>query len=142
MMNLTPVIAIADGVVRYVEHTVSWGGIVIIEHMNDKGEKFCSLYGHLDPLICVKPGQAVKAGRKIASLGRSYKWENGGYAAHLHFGIHLSEFSNDWICGYISKNRFKMRNHKWTDPQKFIKENLPVNFKWKIRLNEKQLKKL
>ncbi|MCU0782269.1 MAG: M23 family metallopeptidase, partial [Akkermansiaceae bacterium] len=60
------VVAIADGIVRQVDLGLrSWGGLVVIEHRDRRGEPFCSLYGHLGPLVCVQPGDAIKAGRKI-----------------------------------------------------------------------------
>ena len=122
--QLTPVVSVADGIVRHVSHIISWGGIVIIEHKKKNGDLFCSLYAHLGPLIIVKPGDTVKVGDKIATLGRSNSWENGGYKAHLHFGIYNSEFNNRWICGYISKKLYASRDHKWLNPQVFIKKHL------------------
>ncbi len=84
-----PVIAIGEGVVRYARPIVrSWGGIVIIEHRTARGRRFCSLYAHLGPLLAVADGQFVERGQFIGVLGRGFTAFNGGYAAHLHFGIH------------------------------------------------------
>ncbi|MCH2207263.1 MAG: peptidoglycan DD-metalloendopeptidase family protein [Lentisphaerales bacterium] len=126
--SYTPIYAIADGVVRYVDHLESWGGLVIIEHKFKTGEYFCSLYGHLGALMIPKPGDLIKAGDKIGSLGRNYRWENGGYSAHLHFGIHKSRFTNYWIKGYLSKEDFDSKSHKWVSPQKFIQKHLSPHF--------------
>lgn len=85
------VVAIGPGIVRRAETGVqSWGGIVIVEHADGKGGRFCSLYGHLGPLICVKPGQVVAQGEKLGAVGISLTHTNGGYMAHIHFGIHRS----------------------------------------------------
>jgi len=85
------VVAIGPGIVRRAETGVrSWGGIVIVEHVDPKGGRFCSLYGHLGPLICVKPGQVVAQGEKLGAVGISLTHTNGGYMAHIHFGIHRS----------------------------------------------------
>jgi murein DD-endopeptidase MepM/ murein hydrolase activator NlpD len=82
------VVAIGDGAVRRVNHVQSWGYLVIVEHRLPAGGFACSLYAHLGPAVCVKPGEVVRKGQKIGSLGRSHTWENGGYWSHLHFGIH------------------------------------------------------
>lgn len=87
------VVAIGDGVVRRVGMGErSWGGWVVIEHKDPKGGRFCSLYGHLGALVRVKVGDVVGKGQKIGSVGMSYSQENGGFLAHLHFGIHQSAY--------------------------------------------------
>jgi len=94
------VVSIGDGVVRLVYlGAPSWGGLVILEHVGPDGKRFCSLYGHLGPLVCVRVGDKVQKGQKIGSLGRSYTWANGGYHTHLHFGIHEGGFSNHYGVG-------------------------------------------
>jgi murein DD-endopeptidase MepM/ murein hydrolase activator NlpD len=56
------------------------------------GSFACSLYAHLSPFVHVKPGDRARKGQKIGSIGRSHTWENGGYRAHLHFGIHAGRY--------------------------------------------------
>ncbi len=89
---LTAVHSIAAGVVRLISCTLTWGVMVIIEHREPNGRSFCSLYAHLSPFVTVPAGCRVNAGEKIGAVGRAYTWENGGYAAHLHFGIHDGPF--------------------------------------------------
>lgn len=117
------VVAVADGVVRLaqpVQH--SWGGLIVIEHTPPQGEPFCSLYGHLATLLSVKPGDTVQAGQKLASLGRSWTRDNGGYQAHLHFAIHQGPFDQGhWITGYLSYDDFDAQQHRWVDPRAFLK---------------------
>jgi murein DD-endopeptidase MepM/ murein hydrolase activator NlpD len=87
------VVAIGHGIVRSVDlGRKSWGGLVIVEHADAGGGRFCSLYGHLGPLVCVQPGQVIRQGQKLGSVGPSYSHANGGYLAHLHFGIHRGAF--------------------------------------------------
>jgi murein DD-endopeptidase MepM/ murein hydrolase activator NlpD len=87
------VVAIGHGIVRSVDlGRKSWGGLVIVEHADAGGGRFCSLYGHLGPLVCVQPGQVVRQGQKLGAVGPSYSHANGGYLAHLHFGIHRGAF--------------------------------------------------
>ena len=119
------VIAIGDGQVKIASVGVaSWGGFVVIEHTGDKGGPFCSLYAHLGPLVCVRPGQKVRRGQKIASVGRPFTWTNGGYGAHLHFGIRKGPFSRGGFTGYLPPAQFKSGASGWTDPQKFIRARL------------------
>jgi len=107
------VVAIGDGAVRRVSHVQSWGYLVIVEHRLP-GEKFaCSLYAHLAPSVCVKPGDIVKKGRKIGSLGRSCTWENGGYWSHLHFGIHDGPYFSSHPVG--RKLEYKLSNGDLAD---------------------------
>jgi len=105
------VVAIADGLVRHVSCQWSWGFMVIIEHGDASGERFCSLYAHLGPFVCVVPGEQVSAGQKIGSIGRSFTWENGGYFAHLHFGIHLGWYWQIYRAGALIDVRFKGRQY-------------------------------
>ena len=86
------VVAIANGLVRHVSCQASWGFMVIIEHCHPSGERFCSLYAHLGSYVCVTPGESVRMGQKIGSIGRSFSYENGGYFSHLHFAIHIGWF--------------------------------------------------
>jgi murein DD-endopeptidase MepM/ murein hydrolase activator NlpD len=93
------VVAIGDGVVRRAGCCHTWGYIVIVEHALADGSKFCSLYAHLGPFVQVKPGDIVKQGQKLGVVGRSLSWENGGYWAHLHFGIHKGAFLRQYPVG-------------------------------------------
>ncbi|MBN2490124.1 MAG: peptidoglycan DD-metalloendopeptidase family protein [Planctomycetes bacterium] len=87
------VFAVADGLVRMVQGAGgNWGFLVLVEHRLESGDYFCSLYGHLGWDILVKPGDIVSKGQKIATVGLSCSVENGGYGAHLHFGIADSPF--------------------------------------------------
>jgi murein DD-endopeptidase MepM/ murein hydrolase activator NlpD len=64
-----------------------WGFLVAIEHRLEDGRYLTSTYGHLAFDILVKPGDVVKAGQRIGTLGLSTSVENGGYGAHIHFGL-------------------------------------------------------
>ena len=116
------VVAIGDGRVRFaVVAASSWGGLVIIEHETPGGKHFCSLYGHLGPLIPVREGQVVKKGQKIGSLGRDLTEENGGYVTHLHFGLHEGAYDRgQWITGYLKPEQYRDAKSGWVDPQDFI----------------------
>ncbi|MHC4915200.1 MAG: peptidoglycan DD-metalloendopeptidase family protein [Planctomycetota bacterium] len=93
------VVAVGDGIVRRAGCTGTWGYQVIVEHVAPDGSKFCSLYAHLGPFVQVKPGDTVGRGQKIGAVGRSRTWENGGYWAHLHFGVHRGPFLHEYPVG-------------------------------------------
>ena len=104
------VVAVANGLVRHVSCQASWGFMVIIEHCHPSGERFCSLYAHLGPYVCVKPGKYVRMGQKIGSIGRSFSWENGGYFSHLHFAIHIGWYWQIYRTGSLVDARI---DGKW-----------------------------
>lgn len=80
--------AIADGVVRMVQGAGGdWGFLVSIEHRLPDGRYLMSVYGHSGFDVLVKPGDVVRAGQRIGTQGLSCSVENGGYGAHLHFGL-------------------------------------------------------
>lgn len=81
------VYAIGAGVIRLIHHSPDWGFLMVIEHKTIKGHYLCSIYGHLSKKIYKRAGDIVKKGEKIGTIGLSYSIENGGYGAHLHFGI-------------------------------------------------------
>lgn len=93
------VVSIADGIVRSVRiDAPSWGGLVIVEHADEDGA-LCSLYAHLGSIIPVRAGDRVKAGDLIGTVGRGLTRANGGYHAHLHFGIHRGPYRTAWREG-------------------------------------------
>lgn len=122
------VVCIAAGLVKHVAFTPTWGHLVVVEHQLADGARVCSLYGHLSPMLLVKPGDRVLDGQKLGSVGRSFTVENGGYLAHLHFGIHRGPFVQEqrWICGYVAPDAFSTGRHGWLDPQRFLKEHAAV----------------
>ncbi|MBI1206244.1 MAG: peptidoglycan DD-metalloendopeptidase family protein [Azospirillum sp.] len=108
------VVAIAAGMVRRVVRVATWGGLVVIEHRDPQGRGFCSLYGHLSPFVCVRPGELVSAGQKIGAVGRAFTWENGGYDAHLHFAIHDGGYSQPPRVGAVIDLRYRGRRRRAT----------------------------
>lgn len=134
------VVALADGIVRAVRCQPSWGGLVIVEHQLDcdalpgveeLAEGFseaveepligpngalrvCSLYAHLGPFVRVRPGQAITAGEKIGTIGRALTWENGGYPAHLHLGLHLGPYRQTPRVGSRTDINFKDKRYRGT----------------------------
>ena len=82
----TPVYATADGVVTFagrypLSQSVSWwrfGNVVVVNH----AERFITIYAHCDT-VNVKPGQRVRQGQTVATVGSS-GWSTN---SHLHYEI-------------------------------------------------------
>ena len=80
----TEIDAAFDGTVRYAGPAQGYGNWVVIDSPGPQGT-FASLYGHMyDNGLFVKPGEQVKAGQRIASVG------SNGFSTgpHLHFGLY------------------------------------------------------
>jgi 4-aminobutyrate aminotransferase-like enzyme/Ser/Thr protein kinase RdoA (MazF antagonist) len=97
----TPVFAPMDATVHVIENRtghLDYGGVVILAHDTPEGDRFYTLYGHLNPDVCdtLKPGQRLKKGVAFCKLGDSS--QNGGWAAHIHFqmALTLDGLGNDW----------------------------------------------
>ena len=110
-----PIYAIADGRVLLArEGGPGWGNIVILLHAyleNGERKYVQSYYGHVQDML-VHPGQTVKRGQQIATVGTA----DGRYFAHLHF--EMREFLTPFIgAGYRQDTR------GWVNPTKFIEEH-------------------
>ncbi len=113
----TPVYAVADGIIREAQERSQFGLVVLIEHAADTDQAHVSLYGHLDPTnLQVTPGQSVLAGDQIGVLGDSSN--NGGWTVHLHFGIHKSLYTGDWV--YYGHVYDPATADHWYDPVQYL----------------------
>jgi len=75
----TKIIAAADGIVTYASFSEKgWGNLIIIRH----DENYETLYAHLKEFT-VEPGDKVKAGQEIASVGSTGK----STGPHLHYEV-------------------------------------------------------
>ncbi|TNF60648.1 MAG: aminotransferase class III-fold pyridoxal phosphate-dependent enzyme [Rhodobacteraceae bacterium] len=86
----TPVRAPLAGEVvmaEYREGALDYGGMIVLAHDTDAGDRFFTLHGHLDPefLDRLSEGSRVAAGEAFCRLGAQDV--NGGWAPHLHFQI-------------------------------------------------------
>jgi murein DD-endopeptidase MepM/ murein hydrolase activator NlpD len=77
----TPIIAPADGRVRYAGPDRGLGNSVIVRH----GYGVESLYGHLSEIL-VKPGQKVKRGDRVGLMGSTGR----STGPHLHYQVNVS----------------------------------------------------
>lgn len=87
----TPVVASADGRVKFAGWRPGWGRVVEIDH----GWGVCTFYGHCRTTL-VKVGSRVKRGDTVATVGSSGR----STGTHLHYGLTV--------------------NGNWTDPANYI----------------------
>jgi len=112
-----PVAATADGTVAYISAKPSlsnYGNYILLRH-SIEGLEIYSLYAHLREIRPgLKPGQPVKAGETIATMGRTSNTREGisKDRAHLHFELDL--FYNDAFESWYKKNFPKQRNDHGT----------------------------
>lgn len=81
-----PVQATANGEVSFAGKMSGYGNVVILAH----GEKFMSLYGHLDTLD-VEKGQPVRQGQKLGNLGAT----GNASTPHVHYEVRIDGKSVD-----------------------------------------------
>ena len=110
-----PIYAIADGRVLLArDGGAGWGNVVILLHAyleNGERKYVQSYYGHVQDML-VHPGQIVKRGERIATVGTA----NGRYFAHLHF--EMREFITPFIGpGYRENTR------GWLNGTRFIEQH-------------------
>jgi len=108
----TPIFAAADGVVTFagrypLAQSVAWwrfGNVVVVNH----NDHFLTIYGHCDS-VNVRPGQQVRQGQVIASVG-STGWSTN---SHLHYEVR-SDLENQGNFQPIDP-RIYILNYQWTN---------------------------
>ncbi len=108
-----PVMATADGTVAYFSNNPglsNYGRYVVLKHLID-GIEVYSLYAHLSAIRDgLKPGQPVKTGEQIATMGRTSNTRERitKERAHVHFELNL--LYNDNYSGWHKKYLVGERN--------------------------------
>jgi murein DD-endopeptidase MepM/ murein hydrolase activator NlpD len=107
-----PVLATADGVVAYINNRPSLSNygryLVLLHHIG--GMEIYSLYAHLSEIQTgLRVGQAVRAGEKIAVMGRTSNTREriSKERAHVHFELNLfySDHFNAWFKRHFPGER-------------------------------------
>jgi len=109
--------AIADGVVRLISSGTDMGTLLVLQHSTDGKALVNAVYMHGGDTVFVKPGEKVRCGQLIGTMGMSYSIENGGHFAHLHFGLYPGPYSDRHNYGYRG---VKAGLDDWFDPAKFL----------------------
>jgi murein DD-endopeptidase MepM/ murein hydrolase activator NlpD len=87
----TPIMAIADGVVRIAGYLGGWGNLIVIEH-TVAGQAVATAYAHMwDSGVFVAQGQTVAAGDVIGAVGSSGR----STGPHLHLEIQPGGWGHD-----------------------------------------------
>src|SRR5580765_210062 len=101
-----PVMCTADGTVAYINRKAglsNYGNYVIVRH-KIQGIEIYSLYAHLSEIRSdLKIGQNVKAGEKLAVMGRTANTREGisKDRAHVHFELNL--FVSERFTGWYKR---------------------------------------
>lgn len=139
----TPVYAIANGIVMKAKIHNGYGGMYVIEHTTPNGDKFCSLYAHMNfATFTKKVGDPVSKNQYLGEVGT--RAQNGGWGEHLHFGIRKGAYPDDpdetvcekwneygeciytfWVLGGYTFRSSVVDD--WLDPSEFI-----LNFDFSI----------
>jgi murein DD-endopeptidase MepM/ murein hydrolase activator NlpD len=83
----TPVLAAADGEVVYAGGGIrGYGNLIVLQHPGD----VLTVYAHNSQLF-VAPGQAVRAGERIAAVGQTGR----ATGPHLHFEVRQGQIPCD-----------------------------------------------
>ncbi|MFZ1528045.1 MAG: M23 family metallopeptidase [Ferruginibacter sp.] len=93
----SPVLAVADGIIDYVEEDELGGKVISLKPF---GRSFSVYYAHLDKQL-VSDGQRVKKGQQIGTVGNTGNARNT--VPHLHFGIYLKNGSATDPLVYVQK---------------------------------------
>jgi hypothetical protein len=83
-----PILAAADGIVRIAaedgtDASHDFGNVVVLEHALPEGGRVSTVYGHLREEPAVRPGDCVRGGARIGTMGRTGAATN----THLHFEV-------------------------------------------------------
>lgn len=92
-----PILAAADGTVKFQGAAGDYGYRVVVEHEQVDGKPLLTTYSHLQA-ISVKAGQKVKQGDTLGDEGTT-GWSTG---CHLHFEVILDNWYTDgwtWLTG-------------------------------------------
>lgn len=113
------VYAINDGVVNQIDKstgTNNAGVYVWIKHDYTSTQDIWSRYCHLkEGSVCVKVGQSVSRGQKIACMGGTY-----GYATHLHLETWV--VPKGWKFNWNDRNKYSLpaTDYAYAFPDQYI----------------------
>lgn len=115
--------AIKEGIVKHVNTMKEWDSVVCIEHTSTEGNKYTSVYWHIEQ-VKVSKGQQVATGQQIGVIGKNNGYVN--YHDHLHFGIRYAPFDSVMsLKGALDKKQYPLINgkiEKFINPLEFLKK--------------------
>lgn len=115
----SPVYSFWEGEVAYLQDNDQPGdyGPTIVAKYQLHAEILYALYGHLskESLEIVYPGQKLKRGQRIATIGDSEV--NGGWAPHLHFQLSIKDPGEADMPGVVAEENRKQALERFPDPR-------------------------
>jgi murein DD-endopeptidase MepM/ murein hydrolase activator NlpD len=103
----TPIVAAAGGVVVASEFHHEYGNMIDIDH----GNGLKTRYAHASKVF-VKVGDIVKAGERIALIGRTGR----ATGPHLHFEVHVNDVPQNPVAFLENAGQPKMAANKAPAP--------------------------
>ncbi len=107
----------ADGVVKLIHSGSDMGTLIVLQHHLPGGRLVNGVYMHGGDTVFVAPGDVVRCGQLLGTMGMSYSIENGGHFAHLHYGLYPGAFDKRHNYGY---RPVSAGLHDWYDPETFL----------------------
>lgn len=97
----SPVYAAETGRIIVIGFDHRWQGWVTIEHTDRKGNRYTTVYWHINPLGKWKVGDVVKRGEQIGTVAKMKSEKD----EHLHFGVRNAPYSNVANRGALPRTR-------------------------------------
>ena len=108
--------AVCDGKLLLKKSATGYGGVAV-QSCIISSQDVTVLYGHLKLSSITKMvGEQIKAGDKLAVLGKGYSPETAGERKHLHLSIHKGTAIT--LLGY-TQNKTDLAN--WLDAENYLK---------------------
>lgn len=113
-----PFFALTDATVVRKDTISGYGGVLILEFVDDDAVTYQALYGHVDlSSISAKVGDAVSAGQRLGMLGDDQSAETDGERKHLHFGIYPAT----GLVLYAGYTATDADLQQWVNPSDFLR---------------------
>lgn len=135
--SIDPVVAIADGVVLYINAKAglsNYGNYLVLGHRVD-GVEILSLYAHLREIAPgIVTGAKVVAGGRIATLGRTANTRSGISKERAHLHLEMALFLNKRFPQWHAESLPGARN----DHGMFNGQNMAGLDPWKLMLEQRR----
>jgi murein DD-endopeptidase MepM/ murein hydrolase activator NlpD len=109
--------AVADGVVKILWAGWDLGTLIVVEHRVGETGMGCSVYMHGGDTAFVNPGERVKSGQLLGTVGMGFSTENGGHSSQLHFALYGGPYQADHG---IPLEPAKEGVKDWLDPKAWL----------------------
>jgi murein DD-endopeptidase MepM/ murein hydrolase activator NlpD len=112
-MDGAGIYAVADGIVKTLWAGWDLGTLVIVEHRVAEDDLGCTVHLYGGDSVFVNPGERVKCGQLLGTVGMGFSTENGGVAPHLHLALYRGPHQGDHSLPF---EPVKKGLRDWLDP--------------------------